>query len=246
MKVGRWGAGLLGLALALVIALLVAGGYASKATTAGTISFSPSPSPMPTVPLPKTIGATYQVHDAHSVSATWVQPKIPRRLCGTVCNVALINPVAGAGVWLGVESVGKTNTAPAQCNTFYNIDPNQSGGVGSLVRPGDRVSASIEALGHRAYRLALVNLTTGQRYVTTQSETSVRPTTAVIGVGDPEGTDFSVGLFKPVRFSGCMVDGRPLGSFATARTVLVINGQLAGAVTMLRAAGTSFAVLPWP
>jgi len=164
-----------------------------------------------------------------SVTASWIQPTVRSKAIGS----------SSVAFWVGlqgrlshtVEQIGVdgecTDSGPADYQPWYESYPQAAVPIDEarlLISPGDRITATVAALGRGRYRLALVDHTTLERFVTTQTVTGVGDTDAAILVEAPSDSGSSLASFDPVRFTSCDVDGRPLGDFALSGSDIVVDG----------------------
>jgi hypothetical protein len=111
--------------------------------------------------------------------------------------------------------------------------------------PGDTLRASVVFLGGRRFRLTLIDRTQGERFTTVQRRTDPGFRSAEIIVEGywHRGHDL-LAAFRPVRFTDCRVNGRPLGAWRSGKTEIVIgpSGRYLTSTSQLGGGGTSFSV----
>jgi len=261
---------LLSIALVTVVAsaVVVAGCSAPKPVQALSPKASPrvttASSLAPTIRLGRVASTTSRNWSGYcvtgrrfkSVSATWIQP--PVSLKG--------KPWRGVDVWVGldgwngptVEQVG----TEADCQggqtswtdsygwfEMYPQDPvdvvwaHVSVGKARMeIGPGDTISATVVRLGPRRFRLTLVDLTKGERFWTVQSSAAAHCASAEIIVETPDKNGEELAAFKPIRFSKCTVDRRPLGAFVSKRVAVFSGGRQLTGASALNADGSGFSV----
>ncbi len=184
-----------------------------------------------------------------SVAATWVQP--------------VVQPggadLQAASFWVGLDGDGSATTeqigtaalsrdGQVTYYAWYEMYPQPEARIATVtVTPGDTLSAAVVTDGQGSYALTLTDETSGATFSTQNAGPAVTPTSAEIVAEAP--TDASLGRLIPladfdaVVFSGCAVDGRPLGATAHRRITMVARdgGVVAGA-TQLSADGAGFSV----
>ncbi len=200
--------------------------------------------------------AGYEVfgHRFTSVAATWTVPML----------VARGEPTAAVAVWVGLDDGSHTieqtgvqctlrkSSLPFDSFPWYEMYPQPphaglpvqtSGGRVNLeANPGDAITAEVSYLGRDRFRLTLINHTWGETFTTVQRSRQARCSSAEIIV-ERLGTTADLRGMAAVRFTGCAVNGRRLGSWdcwkqeiwSANRTELTMTSQL-------DRSGTSFVV----
>lgn len=184
-----------------------------------------------------------------SVTATWVIPA-----------VAASSALTYASFWVGLDGDGsataeQTGTAACAQNgrityyAWYEMYPAGEVPIASLtVSAGDLMTATVTSNGSGQFTLAIADATTHRSFsVTRQTSPVTTPSSAEIVAEAP--TDASVGGLLPladfgkVDFTGCAVNGRPVGAFARRQIDMVgKDGSLLAAASTLSSDGTSFSV----
>jgi hypothetical protein len=184
-----------------------------------------------------------------SVAATWVEPAVA--------------PGAGdlqaASFWVGLDGDGSATAeqigtavlsrdGQETCYAWYEMYPQPEARIATVaVAAGDTLTASVITDGQGSYTLALSDETSGATFSTTQAGAATTPSSAEIVAEAP--TDASLGRLIPlagfdaVPFSGCAVDGRPLGATPHRRVTMVASdGSVVAGASELSADGAGFTV----
>jgi hypothetical protein len=251
----------------VLVAMVVLAGLGVSATACGgrqvAVGGQVTPGPPkstapPSQPLSSVAGnwAGYWVDSGHfkSVKATWTQPALTRG--GKLARAA--------SVWVGLDGV--TNGHVEQIGTgsvvqgrwhmtvlFYEMFPLRSvlhppgvtgtHGGKTVIRPGDTITAEVTYLGHHRFRLALTDRTRHERFSTVQTSMVARRVSAEIIVEGPDVARHRLAHFRPVHFTACEVDGRPLGDWPLTRTSIgPDSGPFATSTSPLGNDGASFTV----
>jgi Peptidase A4 family len=205
--------------------------------------------------------AGYYVTGSHlrSVSATWVEPDAIVR--GT--NFRSASFWVGLGGWNGggLTQIGTSadtqggSAAAFYAYPWYEMYPKPPvtdiwaqiavGRQQLSMGPGDTLTASVVFLGGQRFRLSLVDRTEGERFTTVQrrADRGFRSAEIVVEGYWHRGRE-SLAAFRPVRFTECRVNGRPLGVWRPGKTEIVSNasGRYLTSTSQLGSGGTSFSV----
>lgn len=194
--------------------------------------------------------AGYDVTGDHtSVAATWVQPAVQPGDAD----------LQAASFWVGLDGDGSatdeqigtavtSHDGRATCYAWYEMYPQPEVRVSSVtVTSGDTLTASVATDGRGWYTLTLTDETSGASFATTQAGPAATPSSAEVVAEAP--TDASLGRLIPlahfgaVAFSGCAVDGRPLGATPHRRVTMVTpDGAAVAGASQLSSDGGAFTV----
>jgi hypothetical protein len=204
--------------------------------------------------------AGYSVTGSHlrSVSATWVEPNATVR--GT--------DFRSASFWVGLGGFGDGLTqigtsadtqggsaAAFYAYPWYELYPKPPvtdlwakvavGRQQFSMGPGDKLTASVVFLGGGRFRLSLSDKTQGERFTTVQrrADPGFRSAEIIVEGYWHHGRESLAG-FRPVRFTECRVNGRPLGAWRPGKTEIVFgpSGHYLTSTSRLGGGGTSFSV----
>lgn len=176
-----------------------------------------------------------------SVSASWVEPVVYASGASS----------ASTSFWVGldgdqdtfVEQIGTEADTTGQAvfhGAWYEMFPAAPASIDMTIQPGDLMHATVSRDGPGKFTLTLINETTGASFATTQSASKPPASSAEVIV---EATSSSLPEFDSIRFTGCLVDGRPIGDFGPASLDIVDHhGQAQATASRIGEAGTSFAV----
>ena len=184
-----------------------------------------------------------------SVAATWSEPVVHPGGAG----------LQAASFWVGLggdgsataEQIGTaalSRNGQVTCYAWYEMYPQPEAQIATLaVAAGDTLTASVVTVGQGSYTLTLTDETTGATFSTTQTGAATIPSSAEIVAEAP--TDASLNCLIPlagfdtVAFSGCAVDGRPLGATPHRRITMVArDGSVVAGASQLTADGAGFTV----
>jgi hypothetical protein len=119
--------------------------------------------------------------------------------------------------------------------------------AGLTVSAGDLMTATVTTDGDGRFTLAVSDHTTQHSFTITKDGPATPPASAEIVAEAP--TDASVGGLLPlagfgtVDFTGCAIDGRPVGGFARNQIAMAAHdGATLAAASLLSSDGTRFAV----
>lgn len=193
-----------------------------------------------------------------SVTATWVEPSATVK--GT--NFRSASFWVGLGGWNGdgLTQIGASadtqggRAAAFYAYPWYELYPKPPvtdlwghvavGRQQLSVGPGDTLTASVVYLGGRRFRLSLIDKTQGERFTTVQrrADPAFRSAEVIVEGYWHRGRDL-LAAFRPVRFTECRVNGRPLGAWGPGKTeiVFVASGRYLTSTSQL-SGGTSFSV----
>jgi alpha-tubulin suppressor-like RCC1 family protein len=203
--------------------------------------------------------AGYETDDATAsgVRASWSVPRLtsPLRADTAVSFwVGLYDPLDHQLVQVGVVALVR-DRPPAIYRGWYEIY-SQGSPRGSIhvmtAHPGDLITASVASIGHNRFRLRLADDTTGRHFAITKSDPLVHYPDAVVIAELPKRSraephvskPFALAAFGPFTFTGCRVDGTPLGRFSLLPIEMIGGGSgVAGmAPSHLDGNSTSFTV----
>ena len=232
-----------------------------QAAVGGRVSPGPPKSAAPaSQPLSSVAGnwAGYWVDGGHftSVKATWIQPALTsggKRARATSIWVGLDGVRNGHVEQIGIGSVVQGHWHMTVL--FYEMFPLRSvlhppgmtgtHGGKSVIRPGDTITAEVTYLGRHRFRLALIDRTRHERFSTIQTCMVARRASASAEIM-VEGTAVAhqrLAYFRPVHFTACEVDGRPLGDWPLTKTNIgPDSGPFATSTSPLGSDGASFTV----
>ncbi len=184
-----------------------------------------------------------------TVTATWVTPAI----------AAPSTTLSYASFWVGLDGDGsataeQTGIAAAVRDgrvayyAWYEMYPAAEVPIAGLtVSAGDLVTATVTTDGDGRFTLAVADHTTQHSFTITKDGPATPPASAEVVAEAP--TDASVGGLLPlagfgtVDFTGCAIDGRPVGGFARNQIAMAAHdGATLAAASLLSSDGTSFAV----
>ena len=183
-------------------------------------------------------GSTYK-----SVTATWVQPVV-KCTSGDQYSAFWVgldgyssNTVEQTGT--EADCVGKT----AAYSAWYEMYPANPVTYADKLKAGDLVTATVAFTGSNKFVLTFTDTTQGWTHATTASAAAARTSAEIIVEAPAAGTGITpISAFGSVDFTGCLVDGKNLGSFDPTRiesgdlTVSAITGGTAFSVTQTKAA----------
>ena len=195
-----------------------------------------------------------------SVSATWVEPS------STVTGKRFRSASfwVGLGGWngAGLSQVGSSadtqggDQAAFYAYPWYELYPKPPvtdlwarvavGRAQMDIAPGDTLSASVVYLGGGRFRLTLIDRNLGERFSTVQRRPDAAFSTAEIIVeGYWHGGRDELAAFRPVRFTSCRVNGRPLGAWRPAKSEIMrdpLGRRYLTRTSQISGGGTSFSV----
>jgi len=182
-----------------------------------------------------------------SVTATWVEPTVRSKAIGW----------SDVAFWVGlqgrdtdtVEQIGVLGECmdggEADYRPWYETYPKPIVPIDEdrlLIGPGDRITATVTALGHDRYRMVLVDATTHRSFAITRTATGVGDADAAILIEAPHRAGTTMASFDPIRFTSCRVDGDPVGDFDPWVSDIVIGGDQKTDTSRLNDAGDGFSV----
>lgn len=191
-----------------------------------------------------------------SVTATWTEPQFHRKGSGD----QRVDVWVGLDGWstraceqTGVDYEGMSNDPWPGCWAWYEMLPKPpvtmataqvaSGSRDMAVNPGDTITATVASLGGRRFRLTLVDDTLGERFSTIKTSSAAKCDSAEIIVEAQTGHGLHLADFCPVRFTNCLVDGRPIASFHWRRIhITADDNRIIASMSAVGADGTSFTV----
>jgi Peptidase A4 family len=152
-------------------------------------------------------GSTYT-----SVSATWVQPTIACTASGQYAAfwVGLDGYSSASVEQAGTEAecVGKT----VEYSAWYELYPSPPVSYTNTIKAGDKVSASVVFSGTSTYTFTVTDATQGWSRTATKTAAGLARSSAEVVVEAPTPAMLPGPGFAAVTFSGCMVNGKTLGS----------------------------------
>ena len=203
--------------------------------------------------------AGYCAVDRHftSITATWVQPKLivggARRRCVAVW-VGLDGYNGSTVEQAGTEGESKGGAEPwVDCGAWWEMYPAPNHDIATArvlvgsqdmrVGAGETVTASVTRLSGDRFRLVLTNDTEGERFAITKTSRVASATTAEIIVEMPDvASSWGLAFFRPVRFTRCAIDGKPIGDCHWVRLGMKVGTSLLAGPSSLGADGASFTV----
>ncbi len=194
-----------------------------------------------------------------SVTATWVEPSATVK--GTSFRSASF--WVGLGGWngdgltqIGTSADTQGGSAPAfYAYPWYELYPKPPvtdlwthvavGRQQMSIGPGDTLTAGVVFLGGGRFRLSLIDKTQGERFTTVRrrADPGFRSAEIIVEGYWHRGHDL-LAAFRPVRFTACRVNGRPLGAWRPGKTEIVFDpsGHYLTLTSQLGDGGTSFSV----
>jgi hypothetical protein len=182
----------------------------------------------------------------NSVTATWTQPSVVPRTTQSF-----------AAFWVGLDgdgsdsveqigTMGYTAAGKSYYSAWYEMYPEAMVEIRTLtIRPGDVLTATVEAQDATAFKLTLQDQTTGQVFTTTETSTvAQRASAEVIAEAPSDSTGvLPLATFGLASFSNCAVDGDSLAtSGAVSIDMVKRSGTVLAATSALNADGTGFTV----
>jgi hypothetical protein len=270
MKVGRWAAGLVAVVVSVVSGVTV--GCGSPQTVPASSSAAPSPVPTAASPTSMSVHLTghgfsdtssnwagYCAIGRHftSVSATWVQPQLDvsgtRQRCVAIW-VGLDGYKGSTVEQTGTEGDSQGGSDPyVDCDAWWYMYPSTGDDIASArvavgsqqmrVGAGETVTATVTRLPGGRFRLTLMNVTEGERFSTIKTDPNAPADTAEIIVempGAPAG--WRLAYFRPVRFTHCSIDGRPIGDWHWVRLDMTTGPTFMAGPSSLGPDGATFTV----
>ena len=161
----------------------------------------------------------YVAYGGHytSVSAHWSQPSLSLPKGSTKTRYDF---------WIGIggkfpgdahiEQIGTGCRYYAGSVDYYawcEMYPAHEVSIDMTVRPGDAMAASVTSRGQGIFVLTLLDRTSGHSFTTTQKDSRASRDSAEAIVEWPRTWKSDKPGSAAVRFTQCLVDGRPLGSF---------------------------------
>ena len=181
------------------------------------------------------------------VTATWTEPAIQAKEGGTA--VAFWAGLAGTNTktvqQIGTEAISEGRGGAVHDAWFemyprppVEISPNRL----SIVA-GDVLTATVASLGHRRYRLQLVNRTTGRAFSTVQRARSDDASRGAIIVESQGPRGPVLAHFAPTHFRSCAFDGHPVDYWNVLKLDITnVTGGWETATSELGDDGASFTV----
>jgi hypothetical protein len=215
-------------------------------------SVAPSPPPRPSslarrgssIAAPNWAGYGATGSGFRSVTATWREPDVSFPQHGRTTEVSTWVGLDGQGD-MPLEQIGTI----AFCGegvpfvfhkAFFEMLPKPPVYFALDVNTGDEMTATVTGLGSHRFRLALVDDSTGRRFATIQTSKLARGLSAEIIVEPPSKRGQGLADFKPVLFTACAFNGRPLNAFNWTKFFMHLPTD--AQPSALHDGGTGFAV----
>ena len=160
-------------------------------------------------------GVTGRAGTLTSVQATFVVPAL--QSCGS-------QEVSASSFWAGIDGLGtgtvEQDGVDASCDDgvsqytpWYEIYPQSPVVFTHLaVNPGDTMQAAVTSEGSSAYKLRLVDVTTGASASTTVTLRAATNASAECIAEDPGNTPVPYADYGSASFTGCTVNGSAIGT----------------------------------
>ena len=155
-------------------------------------------------------GSTYT-----SVTATWVQPAVK---CTSGDQYAAFWTGLDGYSSASVEQTGSEADCVGKTADYYawsEMYPDAPVIYSNTLKPGDKVTASVTFSGTNKYVLTFTDTTQGWSHATTKTASGLARSSAEVIVEAPSGSTgvLPISGFGTIDFTGCMVNGKTLGSF---------------------------------
>jgi len=186
-----------------------------------------------------------------SVTATWTQPAVKRRLVGTYAAFWVGLDGDGSHTVEQIGTMGYTSGGRAYYVAWYEMYPAAMQAIDPArlaVKPGDVLTASVRWTGATTFKLSLADKTTGRTFSSRRSQLSPQftspPVSAEIIAERPSSTMGVLPLarFGIVGFSGCAIDGGTLAAAGASSIDMVDPGETVAATSALGSDDASFTV----
>jgi hypothetical protein len=182
-----------------------------------------------------------------TVTATWVQPRVKGsggRFSATAFWVGLDGDGSDTVEQIGTEAYSEGVVAYA---AWYEMYPDYPVALGMSIHPGDELTATVTWIRPSIFRLRLDDTTTGDAYSTDQV-VAIPPALAsaeIIAEAPSTGSGDVVRIadYTLSGFTGCSVDGKPLGDYDWTSIDMVDQREDRLSVALpLDVTGTAFGV----
>ena len=186
-------------------------------------------------------GGTYS-----TVTATWVQPRVKSSggsFSATAFWVGLDGDGSDTVEQIGTEAYSEGAVA---YTAWYEMYPDYPVTIGMPIRPGDVLTATVTWIKPSIFRLRLDNATTGDSYSTDQI-VNVPPALASAEIiaeapVTQDGDVVRMADYTFCEFTGCSIDGKPLGDYDWTAIDMVSESDAKLSVALpIDATGTAFA-----
>ena len=228
------------------------GAYLAEVKQPRARSAAPSPSPRPSslasrgrsIVAPNWAGYGATGGGFRSVTATWREPDISLPRDGRATEVSTWVGLDGQGD-MPLEQIGTV----AFCGegvpfvfhkAFFEILPRPPVYFALDVNTGDELTATVTSLGDHLFRLTVTDDSTGKRFSIIRTSKLGQGLSAEIIVEPPSKSGQGLADFKPVLFTACAFNGRPISAFSWTKFFMLLPSD--AQTSALHDGGTGFAV----